>query len=310
VEALALPLLLVVGGLLALQAAANVQLAAAMNSRLAASTAQLAIGAALLLMLSAGLSTIAALHLLPGVAPWHLLGGLASALYITAGITLLPRLGAVVTVGLFITGQMLASILLDGLGLLGVEPRPLGVVTLLGLAAVLAGAALIVRAQRGGAELPRPRLSQVGLVALALAAGAGLPAQGAINAQLRLDLGAPIPAAATSFAVATTAMAVVLLASRLLTGEPRPRLTPLRRLPWWAWAGGPVGATYVTCVFLLIPVIGAAPTLALTVAGQQVASVLVDRLGLWRLPRRPIVPTRLAGVATLLLGVALLQLVP
>jgi transporter family-2 protein len=46
------------------------------------------------------------------------------------------------------------------------------------------------------------------------------------------------------------------------------------------------------------------------VAGQQLASELVDRFGLWRLPRRPIVPTRLAGVATLLVGVGLLQLVP
>ena len=58
-------------------------------------------------------------------------------------------------------------------------------------------------------------------------------------------------------------------------------------------------------MFLLIPEIGAAPTVALTVAGQQLASVLVDRHGLLRLPRRPISARRLAGVATLLGGVAL-----
>ena len=48
------------------------------------------------------------------------------------------------------------------------------------------------------------------------------------------------------------------------------------------------GATYVTSVFLLIPEIGVAPTIGLTIAGQQIASVLVDRHGLLRLPRRPI----------------------
>jgi transporter family-2 protein len=64
----------------------------------------------------------------------------------------------------------------------------------------------------------------------------------------------------------------------------------------------------VTSVFLLIPEIGVAPTIALTVAGQQVASVLVDRHGLLRLPRRPITRGRLAGVATLLAGVALIQI--
>ena len=82
----------------------------------------------------------------------------------------------------------------------------------------------------------------------------------------------------------------------------------LRQLPWWGWLGGLCGATYVTAVFVLIPEIGAAPTIALTVAGQQLASVLVDRHGLLRLPRRPIPPARLLGVGTLLAGVALIQL--
>ena len=59
-------------------------------------------------------------------------------------------------------------------------------------------------------------------------------------------------------------------------------------VPWWGWLGGACGATYVTSVFVLIPEIGVAPTVALTVAGQQIASVFVDRYGLLRLPRRPI----------------------
>ena len=78
-------------------------------------------------------------------------------------------------------------------------------------------------------------------------------------------------------------------------------------VPWWAWLGGLCGATYVTSVFLLIPDIGVAPTIGLTVAGQQLASVLVDRYGLLRLPRRPIPRRRLAGVAALLVGVATLS---
>jgi transporter family-2 protein len=79
-------------------------------------------------------------------------------------------------------------------------------------------------------------------------------------------------------------------------------------LPWWGWLGGLCGATYVVSVFALIPEIGVAPTVALTVAGQQLASVLVDRYGLLRLPRREISGRRLLGVATLLAGVALIQL--
>src|ERR687887_492973 len=103
-EALAIPVLLAVGALLAVQAAANVQLSAAVGSPAAGAT----------------------LQLLTHAPTWHLVGGVASALYISAGIVLFPRLGAIVTVGLFIAGQMLASLALDTAGWLGVEARPAG----------------------------------------------------------------------------------------------------------------------------------------------------------------------------------------
>jgi bacterial/archaeal transporter family-2 protein len=78
-------------------------------------------------------------------------------------------------------------------------------------------------------------------------------------------------------------------------------------LPWWGWLGGLVGATYVTVVPLLIPEIGAAATIGLTVAGQQLASLAVERYGLLRLPRRPLTALRTTGVTLLLAGVALIQ---
>jgi transporter family-2 protein len=299
-HALAIPFLLAVGALLALQAAANVQLSAAVGSPVAASTLQLAIGSAVLLLAALVVGAIAHLDRIPDAPAWHLVGGLGSALYITAGILLFPRLGAIVTVGLFIAGQMAASLAIDGLGWLGVDREPLDAAAWAGAAAVLAGTALIVRAQ---AKAPTPQSGAI-WIGLALAAGAVLPIQGAINAQLRQDLDAPVATGAFSFLVATAAMLAVLAAL------PHRRSTPttLRRLPWWGWLGGLCGATYVTSVFVLIPEIGTAATIALTVAGQQLASVLVDRHGLLRLPRRPIPRARIVGVTALLAGVALIQL--
>ena len=296
-DAIIIPTLLLAGALLALQAGANVQLSAALGTPIGASALQLTIGAALLILLAALAGGIGAAALLDDVTAWHLAGGLGSAVYITAGILLFPRLGAVVTVGLFVAGQMLASLVLDATGWLGVPKEPLDVAAALGAAAVLAGVAAIVRAQgataRGGARW----------LLLALAGGAVLPIQGAVNARLRADLDAPITVGAWSFVVAAAAMVAVLLLDR------RPaRVDRLGQVPWWGWIGGLCGATYVTSVFLSIPEIGVAPTIALTVAGQQVASVFVDRHGLLRLPRRPITRLRLAGVATLLAGVALIQL--
>jgi bacterial/archaeal transporter family-2 protein len=307
-EALAIPILLIVGSLLALQAGANVQLSTATGSPFGAATIQLGIGAALLLAATLGAGTLTAFGLLDEVPAWHLVGGLGSSLYITSGILLFPRLGALLTVGLWITGQMLVSLALDGFGWLGVEPDVPGVAQLTGAVAVVAAAAAIVRTQAGADAVSRAVRERTAWLALALAAGAALPLQGAINAQLRADLDAPITAAATSFVVATAGMGVLLLAALAGPQAKPPRLEPLRQLPWWGWLGGLVGATYVTAVFLLIPEIGTAPTIALTVAGQQVASVFVDRYGLLRLPARPVTRARLAAVALLLAGVLLITL--
>lgn len=301
---------LIVGGLLAVQGAANLQLSSAVGSPVGASTLQLGIAAVLLAALAALAGTLTALELLPDAEPWHLLGGLASALYITAGILLFPRLGALASIGLFVTGQLLASLALDSLGLLGVRRIGLDPAAVAGALAAVAGMALIVRAQataRGHVAGPATAAGRARWVLLGLAAGAALPLQGAVNAQLRTDLDAPITVGTVSFAVATAVMAVVLLATLGRHRTPRPRLR-LGQLPWWGWLGGVIGPTYVVAVFLLLPEIGAAATVGLTVAGQQLASLLVDQLGLLRLPRRPLTPARLGGLALLLAGVGLIQL--
>ncbi len=290
-----IPFLFLVGTLLAVQAAANVQLSSATGSPFGASTLQLGIGALLLLVATAVAGSLDAFGDLDRAEPWHLLGGLGSALYITSGILLFPRLGAVLTVGLWIAGQMLASVVLDGTGWLGVAREPIGVVDVIGCLAVLVGAALIVKAQTSQSGKPR-------WLALGLLAGAALPVQGAINAQLRADLDAVVAVGALSFVVAAAGMGLLLLVS----GATRPRIP--RAMPWWGWLGGLFGAIYVTSVFSLIPEIGAAATIALTVGGQQAASVLVDRSGLLRLPQRRETALRLGAVATLLTGVVLIQL--
>ncbi|MER3554963.1 MAG: hypothetical protein C4331_11635, partial [Meiothermus sp.] len=53
-------------------------------------------------------------------------------------------------------------------------------------------------------------------------AGAVLPVQGAINAQLRHDLSLPLPAGVVSFLVAALAMTLVFLATLALTCAPSP----------------------------------------------------------------------------------------
>ncbi|WP_429177995.1 DMT family transporter [Ensifer sp. LBL] len=306
-ETLFVPLALFAGGLLAVQAGANAQLSKAVGSPFAATTLQLAIGTGLLFLVTLVTGTIAALGAIPAVKWWHLIGGTASAVYVVSTIVLFPRLGAVVSVGLFIAGQMLASLTLDSFGLLGVPQAGLRLGAAVGTLVVLLGVAMVVFGQGGRDNLKADRL---GWIALALMAGAVLPVQGAVNALLRHDLGgAPFAVGAISFLVATLAMAAVMLL--VLAGQKtsRPDIAGVQTMPWWGWLGGLAVATYVTTVFTAIPAIGAAAAVGLTVAGQQVASVFVDRYGWFRLPQRSVSGLRLGGVVLLLAGVAIIKLV-
>jgi transporter family-2 protein len=304
-EALFVPIALLAGGLLAVQAGANNQLSAATGSPFAATAIQVTIAGVLLLLVAAATGTVAAFTRLTGVPWWHAIGGLATAIYVASTILLFPRLGAVVSVGLLIAGQMAASLALDSFGVLGVPQQPAEATALIGAFAVLAGAGAIVLGQKGATAARSA--GKLGWITLALLAGAVLPIQGAINGLLRADIGATFVVGTVSFIVATLAMGVVLLITLVPSEAPRPRLAGLAKMPWWGWLGALCGATYVTTVFTAIPVIGTAAAVGLTVAGQQIASLFVDRYGWFRLPRREISALRFAGVALLLLGVILIQ---
>jgi transporter family-2 protein len=210
-------------------------------------------------------------------------------------------------------------------GLFGLPRQPASVGIVMGAVAVLAGITLIVRAQRparvpvaapaagrdgpGSATAPPlpARATAGGWLLLGLVAGAVLPVQGAINARLRSAIEQPIAVALFSFTVAALTISVVL-AALLVTGRTtRPRL-PGAGMPWWGWLGGACAAGYVTGTFLLIPAIGAAVTVALTVTGQQIASAAIDSRGWLRLPRRPLTARRGTGLALLIAGSLLIQL--
>lgn len=325
---------LLAGSLLAVQAAANVQLNKAVGTPYGAATLQLGVAAALLLALAVAAGAIDAVRLVADLPAWQLLGGLASPLYITSGILLFPRLGALAAVGLFVTGQLVASVVIDVFGLLGVPAKPPTAGMVLGVIAALAGITAVIRGQSGGprrvpaggpvlggalpggggrvatATPPRAgaRARSAGWLALGIVAGAGLPVQGAVNAQLREGLREPLAVALTSFIVATAAISVVLLGMAALRATALPQVRPLASMPWWGWLGAACAASYVTATFMLLPVIGAATTVTLTVTGQQVASAVIDRGGLFRLPRRDLTPHRVLGLVLLVAGSALVQL--
>src|ERR1700686_1859241 len=69
-------------------------------------------------------------------------------------------------------------------------------------------------------------------------------------------------------------LCILLLA--LAMREAVPLAAAAARSNWWAWTGGFFGAIYIAISILLVPRLGTATFIALLVAGQMLASLVVD----------------------------------
>jgi len=141
------------------------------------------------------------------------------------------------------------------------------------------------------------------LLLCAILIGIVLPVQSGVNAQLRIGIGNPYLAALISFVVGTVALLGVNIAMRV----PVPSPEAVGRLPWWYWIGGLLGATYIYATVILAPRLGAATLVAAIVAGQMVASVILDHYGWVGYAQQPVTVGRFVGVLLVIGGVLLIQ---
>jgi transporter family-2 protein len=141
-------------------------------------------------------------------------------------------------------------------------------------------------------------------VLFGLAAGAMLPFQAGVNAQLAEYLGSPLRAALVSFVVGV----VVLLPLVLVFVRGLPTADRVSAAPWWAWLGGALGAFYVAGSITSAPRLGAVTLIAVILAGQAVASLVVDHFGMVGFDEHPATLGRFAGIVLIALGVVLVRL--
>jgi transporter family-2 protein len=140
---------------------------------------------------------------------------------------------------------------------------------------------------------------------LGILSGAFIAIQAPINSQLARGLGLPVAAAAFSF----LSGAIVLgIATLLVTRTQGITLDWKAPAPWLFIVGGLLGGSYVTISTILIPRIGAAALMALIVAGQLLAGMLLDRFGFLGMAVREISLGRVAGAILLMAGAVLIRL--
>ena len=137
----------------------------------------------------------------------------------------------------------------------------------------------------------------------ALGAGISVAVQQVLNGGLRTALQSPAWAGFVSYLGGLLTMIVVLVVLR----EQLPSWKLLAATPWWGWSGGILGGVFILLVILLLPPLGAATLLALVVAGQMSAAVIMDHFGAFGLAQHPVSISRLAGVALVIAGVVLIR---
>ena len=234
---------------------------------------------------------------------WNWFGGALGATYVASVIILAPKLGAAALVSTVVTGQVVSSLILDNFGSVGYAVHPFNLGRLAGAVLLIGGGLLIRRPAKNAPPSDVPAVSPLILLFLAggLLCGAAQSVQSGMNSTLGRHVGQSIFAALVSFVVGTSVLALICVGLRV----PRPALAEVRRAPWWNWLGGVIGAFFVATAATTAPILGAATLTGLLVAGQMLASLLLDHFGLLGFRRDPIHLWRIGGAALLVGGVIL-----
>jgi len=141
-------------------------------------------------------------------------------------------------------------------------------------------------------------MSNLVLMLLIACGGVAVAIQPSINARLEQKTGF-LEAATISFAVGTL---VLLLVSMLSNQGSFRRIV---EVPWWQLSGGLFGAFFVTMTIVGVPRIGTTAVLALTIASQLTAGMVMDHYGVFGMRGIPVDGKRIIGIALLLIGVFL-----
>ena len=140
-------------------------------------------------------------------------------------------------------------------------------------------------------------------ILVALAIGLLLPLQVGINAELAQRVSSPITASFFSFAVGTVGLLICICIMRISW----PGWSIVTTFPAWLWLGGLMGAFAVFGSIISGPKIGFLALVALVLAGQLMASLILDHNGWLGFPSKEISWGRISGTILLLIAVVLIH---
>ncbi len=278
IEVLAIPAMVVVGAMVAVQSQINGDLAGSLGDgvRAGAAAAVISFGSGLLLLSlivallpgpRAGVGRLRAAVRARWLRPHQLLGGAAGALLVASQGLTVGTIGVALFVVAVVAGQTTSGLVVDRLGLGPSGRQEVSVGRVVGAALTLAAVVVSVSGRLSGGALAA---SAIALALLPLAAGAGTSWQQAMNGRVS-GLSHPLAAAFNNFVVGTALLVAFLAVTLLVPGD-------LAAPPgeWWLYLGGVIGVVFITAGAMLVKVHGVLVFGLCVVAGQVITSVLID----------------------------------
>ncbi|PSJ59892.1 DMT family transporter [Pseudaminobacter soli (ex Li et al. 2025)] len=133
------------GAFIAIQAPINAQLARGLGVPVAAAAISFLAGAVVLSLITFFTTRTQGLEIdWRAPAPWMFLaGGALGAVYVTSSVFLTPRIGAAALMAFLVAGQLLAGMMVDRVGFLGVAVREISMGRIVGAVLLLVGALMI-----------------------------------------------------------------------------------------------------------------------------------------------------------------------
>lgn len=199
---------------------------------------------------------------------WQCIGGVAGAFLVATQSITVAVIGVAVFTVAVVSGQTLSSLFVDRLGFGPGGVQPLTALRVVG--AVLAMVAVVLAVSD---RLSHP--SGLALAVLPALAGLGASVQAATNGLVArtasTDAYGAVATAVINFGVGTTALALVFGVDLIVRGAPR----PLPDDPW-LYVGGACGIAVISLSAVVVRVIGVFLLGLGMVAGQLIASLLLD----------------------------------
>ncbi|HEX2696938.1 MAG TPA: DMT family transporter, partial [Anaerolineales bacterium] len=93
---------------------------------------------------------------------------------------------------------------------------------------------------------------------------------------------------------------IALIPLLILSGG---KLAQWRTVPWYALGAGIFGLIVIGAISYMIPRVGVAAAITTIVAGQLLVGTILDHFGLFGTEQRLLDPTRIFGLAVVLVGV-------